>query len=105
MIEPVENRKFSERMQLRVAASSNSKDLAGSIAKLYQDNKECDLIAIGHAAVCQALKAVPIANGYLAPQGIVLVVLPSFENKLLDDGAGTPVERTLLRMRLMKYSF
>ena len=73
-----------EVKEMRVAGHSNSKDLAGSIAKTFRGGQRVRLSAIGSQAVCQAVKAVPIANGYLGPQGVFLVAKIAFKDKQIE---------------------
>jgi stage V sporulation protein S len=43
-----------------------------------------DLVAIGASAVNQAVKSIAIARGYVAPNGIELVCVPSFSQLEVD---------------------
>jgi stage V sporulation protein SpoVS len=74
---------FSENTirELRVSGGTPPKDLAGSIIHLLQDDKRVRLAAIGHHAVGQAIKAVPIVNGFCITQGYIVAVVPFFELK------------------------
>ena len=63
---------------LRVAANSNPASVAGAIAGIIREKGKCDMQAVGAGAVNQAVKAVAIARGYLAPQGYDLWVVPAF---------------------------
>lgn len=95
---------------VQVSSTTNPKALAGSIAAEFRqahDEKKpyptISIHAMGHGAAGQAIKAVPIVNGLLAPKGIILTVLPSFEDKEMEDESNPAVKatRTVLRMRLM----
>jgi stage V sporulation protein S len=96
---------------IQVAAQTNTKQLAGSIAEEVRKAKLADAVpnislhAIGHGAVAQAIKSVPIVNGYIAPHGLQLLILPSFEDKMIDDenNPSVKVERTVIRMRLVPW--
>lgn len=63
---------------LRVAGSTPPKDLAGSIIHLLQEGQRVRLAAIGHQAVGQAIKAIPIVNQYCISQGYIVTALPSY---------------------------
>lgn len=65
---------------LRVATKSNPSSVAGAIAGLVRDNGRAELQAIGAGAINQAVKAIGIARGYVAPAGIDLVAIPAFSD-------------------------
>lgn len=71
---------------LRVAAGSNSKDLAAAIAHGVYAGQAPKLRAVGAGAVNQAVKALAIASGYVAPTGRILSFRPGFENIQSHDG-------------------
>ena len=63
---------------LRVSADSRPKAVAGAVAALIRGEGSVQLQAVGAGAVNQAVKAIAIARGFLAPNGINLVVIPAF---------------------------
>ncbi|MEZ7891844.1 MAG: stage V sporulation protein S [Candidatus Wallbacteria bacterium] len=63
---------------LKVAAQSNPKAVAGALAAVVEKEKEVELHAVGAAAVNQAVKAIAIARGFVAPKGINLVTVIAF---------------------------
>ncbi len=63
---------------LKVSASSQPKAVAGAIAVILRNGDNLEIQSIGAGAVNQAIKAVAIARGYVAPNGIDLVCVPSF---------------------------
>lgn len=63
---------------LRVSASSNSQSLASAIAHAVYDTRAVKLRAVGAGAVNQAVKAIAIARGYVAPRGFDLSCVPGF---------------------------
>ncbi|HOA35698.1 MAG TPA: stage V sporulation protein S [Bacillota bacterium] len=63
---------------LRVSADSKPKAVAGAVAAVIRNEGSVELQAVGAGAVNQAIKAVAIARGFLAPNGINLVVIPAF---------------------------
>ena len=77
---------------LKVAARSRSTAVAGAIAGVVRSDKHAEVQAIGAGAVNQAIKAVALARGYLALDGIDVVCIPSFV-ELTIQGA----ERTALK--------
>ena len=65
---------------LKVGATTNSGKLAGAITNIVRTEGTAMLQAIGAAAVGQSVKAVAIARGYLAPQGIEICMIPGFRD-------------------------
>lgn len=76
----------SEEPFLRVAAGSNPQALASAIAHAIYDNRTVKLRAVGAGAVNQAVKALAIARGYVAPRGLDLVCKPGFSTIESRDG-------------------
>lgn len=91
---------------ITVSGVTNPKALAGSIAAEFRNGNDVSLHAIGHQAVGQAVKAVPIATTYLVAQGIVLTILPSFEDREIESeqDPAVKVTRTVLRLRLVPWN-
>lgn len=63
---------------LKVAANSSPKAVAGVLAMSIRENGFGELQAIGAKAINQAVKAIAIARGYLAPEGYNLICVPAF---------------------------
>ncbi|NLK21713.1 MAG: stage V sporulation protein S [Epulopiscium sp.] len=63
---------------LKVATKSNPNAVAGALANTIREKGGAELQAIGAGALNQALKAVIIARGYVAPSGIDLICVPAF---------------------------
>ncbi|MBM3260308.1 MAG: stage V sporulation protein S [Candidatus Sericytochromatia bacterium] len=63
---------------LKVASKSNPSSVAGAIAGMVRETRGCEVQAIGAGAVNQTVKAIGIARGYVAPDGIDLVTIPAF---------------------------
>jgi stage V sporulation protein S len=63
---------------LKVAAKSNPNSVAGALANTIREQGGAELQAIGAGALNQAIKAIIIARGYVAPSGIDLVCIPAF---------------------------
>lgn len=63
---------------LKVSANSKPKAVAGAVAAIVRKNGYVELQAVGAGAVNQAIKAIAIARGFLAPNGINLVMIPAF---------------------------
>ena len=80
---------------LKVSAHSKTKALAGALAAVIRTDGIVDLQAIGAGAVNQAIKAVAIARGYVAPNGINLVIIPSFVEIMIDNEERTAIKITV----------
>jgi stage V sporulation protein S len=78
---------------VRVAAQSKSTAVAGSIAGIIREHGRAEVQAIGAGAVNQAVKAVAIARGFLALEGVDVVCIPSFVDVEIDG-----LERTAIRL-------
>lgn len=80
---------------LKVSADSNPKAVAGALAALLREHGSAELQAIGAGAVNQAVKAIAIARGYIAPDNLDLVVKPAFVKLELENE-----ERTALKFSI-----
>lgn len=63
---------------LKVAAKSNPNSVAGALAGVLREKGSVEMQAIGAGAINQAVKAIAIARGFVAPGGIDLVCIPAF---------------------------
>ena len=63
---------------LKVGAKSNPSKVAGAIANIFRENKSATIQTVGAASLNQAIKAVAIARGFVAPSGVDLVCIPAF---------------------------
>ena len=63
---------------LRVSAGSNPQSVASAIAHALYEARSVRLRAVGASAVNQAVKAIAIASGYVAPRGMELTCKPGF---------------------------
>ncbi|MGQ9600832.1 MAG: stage V sporulation protein S [Anaerolineae bacterium] len=78
---------------IRVAAQSKSTAVAGAIAGVVREHGRAEIQAIGAGAVNQAIKAVAIARGFLALEGLDVICIPSFA-----DVSISGQERTAIRI-------
>jgi stage V sporulation protein S len=76
---------------LRVSAQSNPKSLAGALAAVLREKGVAEMQAVGAGAVNQAVKAIAIARGFVAPNGIDLVSVPAFAEIEIDGEARTAI--------------
>ena len=63
---------------IKVKANSRTAAVAGAIAGVVREHKRAEVQAIGAGAVNQAVKALVLAKGYLAEDGISVVAIPEF---------------------------
>lgn len=63
---------------LRVKRTSSVPALASAISHAVYDKKPLIVRAIGAGALNQAVKAIAVARGYVAPRGLDLSVRPGF---------------------------
>ena len=78
---------------LKVSAKSVPNSVAGAIAGVIRESGSVEVQAVGAGATNQAVKALAIARGYLAPAGMDLVCVPTFGNIVINDE-----ERTAIRL-------
>lgn len=76
---------------IKVSARSRTAAVAGAIAGVMREVSRAEVQAIGAGAVNQALKAIVIAKGYLAEEGVDIVCDPSFVEVSIDDQERTAV--------------
>ena len=78
---------------LKVSAKSVPNSVAGAIDGVIRDSGSVEVQAVGAGATNQAVKAIAIARGYLAPAGMDLVCVPTFGNIIINNE-----ERTAIRL-------
>lgn len=80
---------------LKVSSKSNPNKVAGAIASLFKENNKTEIQTVGAGSLNQAIKAVAIARGFLAPSGINLVIIPAFSEILIEGEAKTAIKLIL----------
>ena len=78
---------------LKVSTKSNPNSVAGALAGVVRQTGSVEIQATGAGALNQAVKAIAISRGFLAPSGIELVCVPAFTDILIDGE-----ERTAIRL-------
>ena len=63
---------------LKVSSHSTPNSVAGAIAGVIRDHKSVEVQVVGAGAANQAIKAIAIARGFVAPSGVDLVCVPAF---------------------------
>ena len=69
---------------LKVSAKSNPNSIAGALAGVIRERGSAEIQSIGAGALNQAVKAVAIARGFVAPSGIELICIPAFTDIQID---------------------
>lgn len=81
-----------------MSATSKPKAVAGALAAVLRAKGPVELQAIGAGAVNQAVKAIAITRGFVAPNGIDLVAIPAF-TKVEIEGEERTAIRFLVKAR------
>jgi stage V sporulation protein S len=77
---------------LKVSAQSQPKSVAGALAAVLRENNAAEVQAVGAGAVNQAVKAIAITRGFVAPNGIDLVVVPAFSEITIEGEERTAIK-------------
>jgi stage V sporulation protein S len=77
---------------LKVSSKSNPNSVAGALAGVLRERGIAELQAIGAGALNQAVKAVAIARGFVAPSGVDLVCIPAFTDIEIDGEERTAIK-------------
>ena len=77
---------------IKVSSKSNPNKVAGAIASIFRESGELEIQTIGAGALNQAIKAVAIARGFVAPSGDNLVVIPAFNDILINGEQKTAIK-------------
>ncbi len=80
---------------IKVSGSSRTSAVAGAIAGVFRENHHAEVQAIGAGAVNQAVKALVLAKGYLAADGLDIVFVPEFVDVEIDDKTRTAIRLTV----------
>ncbi len=77
---------------IKVKANSRTAAVAGAIAGVVREHNRAEVQAIGAGAINQAVKALVLARGYLAEDGITVVCLPEFVDVDIDGKIRTAIK-------------
>ena len=77
---------------LKVSSKSAPNSVAGAIAGVIRETGMVELQAVGAGATNQAIKAVAIARGYLAPAGTDIICIPAFASVSIDGEERTAIK-------------
>ena len=77
---------------LKISAKSNPNSVAGALAGVIREKGVAEMQAIGAGAINQAVKAVAIARGFVAPSGLELICIPAFTDIVIDGEERTAIK-------------
>jgi len=77
---------------LKVSSKSSPNAVAGALAGVIRERGSAELQAIGAGAINQAVKAIAIARGFVAPSGLDLVCVPAFVDIQIDGEERTAIK-------------
>ena len=86
---------------LKVSSKSNPNSVAGALAGVIREQGAVEVQTVGAGALNQAVKAVAIARGFLAPSGIELTCIPAFADIEINGEERTAI-RLLIEPRDMR---
>ncbi len=77
---------------LKVSATSSPKSVAGALTAVLREYGRAEVQAVGAGAVNQAIKAIAITRGFVAPNGIDLIMIPAFVEIDIDNETRTAIK-------------
>ncbi len=86
---------------LKVSSKSNPNSCAGALAGVLRQTGVVEIQVVGAGALNQAVKAVAIARGFVAPSGMDVICVPTFADIEIDGENRTAI-RLLVEDRLRR---
>lgn len=77
---------------LKVSSKSKPNSVAGALANAFRDRASVEIQAVGAGSLNQAIKAIAIARGYVAPTGKDLICIPAFSDIMIDGEERTAIK-------------
>ena len=77
---------------LKVSSKSKPTSVAGALANAFKEKNQIEIQAVGAGALNQAIKAVAIARGYVAPTGKDIYCIPAFSGISIDGEERTAIK-------------
>ena len=77
---------------LKVSSKSNPSSVAGALANVFREKDSVEVQDVGAGALNQAIKAIAIARGFVAPTGKNLVCIPAFTDITIDGDERTAIK-------------
>lgn len=82
---------------LKVSAKSNPNAVAGALAGALREKGGAEIQTVGAGALNQAIKAVAITRGFVAPSGIDIVCVPAFADIQIGNEERTAIKLVVER--------
>ena len=84
---------MNDKMEtLKVSSKSHPSSVAGALANFFREKDSVEVQAVGAGALNQAIKAIAIARGFVAPTGKNLVCIPAFTDITIDGDERTAIK-------------
>lgn len=77
---------------LKVSSKSSPNAVAGALAGVIRERGGAEMQVIGAGALNQAIKAIAIARGFVAPSGLDLVCIPAFTDIMINGEERTAIK-------------
>ena len=77
---------------IKVSTKSNPNSVAGALAAIIKEKNIVEIQAVGAGAINQAVKAIAIARGFVAPSGRDIVCVPAFTDIEIDGQERTAIK-------------
>ena len=77
---------------LKVSTKSNPNSVAAALAAIIKEKNIVEIQAVGAGAINQAVKAIAIARGFVAPSGRDIVCVPAFTDIEIDGQERTAIK-------------
>ena len=77
---------------LKVSTKSNPNSVAGALAAIIKEKNIVEIQAVSAGAINQAVKAIAIARGFVAPSGRDIVCVPAFTDIEIDGQERTAIK-------------
>ena len=77
---------------LKVSTKSNPNSVAGALAAIIKEKNIVEIQAVGAGAINQAVKAIAIARGFVAPSGRDIVCVSAFTDIEIDGEERTAIK-------------
>ena len=76
----------------KVSTKSNPNSVAGALAAIIKEKNIVEIQAVGAGAINQAVKAIAIARGFVAPSGRDIICVPAFTDIEIDGEERTAIK-------------
>ena len=77
---------------LKVSSKSKPNSVAGALANAFREKQTVEIQAVGAGSLNQAIKAIAIARGYVAPTGKDWICVPAFSDIVIDGEERTAIK-------------